>query len=286
MEEVKKRILSDWSSQELDQEVVEGLKKSFRVIRPIYPIIINKNTNRVVDGRHRFEASPASYANYVVRIEMTEKEELLYTMHLNYRRTVHKEERIQQLTKLAEMLEHDGVTSEKMVQELARITPFSDQYIRELLPDKYKNVEMARSASESLKDNLLTAKPVSQTVAPPPEVKEYKPKDTWEYRESMMHPRESKMDLAVPIELQKLGIRCEMQKEVTVSIPDIYLPDVNLYVYLDGEKVHKDREVKDAEFRELLAQLCHIKIVSIPYKQFNESELKRIVDEIAKMVKK
>lgn len=257
--------------KELDREVIAGLRKSFKVLRPVYPIVKSKRTGKIIDGLHRYEASPITYEKYSVELDMDEKEEILYRLHLNYRRKVTKNERRGQLIKLAEILKKEGVTREEMVSELAKITPFTPRYVRELLPDEYKMVE-------------FTSK-VKAELVPPPKPKVYKPKETAEYRVARMHPRISKMDEAVYVALQEKGIPVEFQREfcVQATTPDLYFPEHNLAVYIDGP-VHTAREDKDERLRQLLSNRYGLRVVSVSYETFSESEVQRIVDEIKKEI--
>jgi len=111
--------------------------------------------------------------------------------------------------------------------------------------------------------------------------------DTWEYRKSRMQSAISRMDEAVYIELQKRGVNCEFQREFCIlsTIPEIYLPEKRIAVYLDGEKVHAKRKDRDEVLRELLSKRYGIKVLSIPYKRFSKREVERIVNEILKVIK-
>jgi len=50
-------------------------------------------------------------------------------------------------------------------------------------------------------------------------------------------------------ELQKHSLHFMTQQEFCLqsTTPDFFFPNVNLAVYLDGEQVHKNRELKDKE---------------------------------------
>jgi len=283
----------------LDREVVEGLRKSIRVLRPVYPIVKSKATGRVVDGLHRYEASPAVYRKHCVELEMSERDEVLYRLHLNYRRKVSRGETQKQLVTLAGMLEKEGVTREQMVSRLAEITPFTDRYVRELLPDEYKMVE--RAPREPAAPPLIEgAKP---GPAPPPapdaelvphierpepsiETRVYKPKEPWEARLARMKVPISRMDEAVAVELQRLGVAFESQKQFCVQSTtcDVYLPEIGVAIYLDGEEAHRGREERDTELREMLANRLGVRVVSVPYRRFSDSEVKRVMEAILEVL--
>jgi len=260
------------SRKGLDLEVVEGLRKSFKVLRPVYPIVRSKRTGEIIDGFHRYEASPTTYKKYCVELDMDEKQEILYRLHLNYRRKVSKKERQQQLVKLAEILEKEGVTREEMVSELAKITPFTERWVRELLPEKYKMVERAPKEAEVL----------PHIERPKVETRVYKPKETWEYRKARVASPVSKMDEAVLLALSQRGVHPESQKAVCIKFvrPDLWfeLPDRPLAVFLDGP-VHVGREDRDEALRELLTRRG-VDVLEIHYEQPTEREIGAVVEKV------
>jgi len=124
------------------EEFLEGLKKSKRTVGHIYPVIISKKTLGIVDGKHRKQADPTWPEK---QIEFPDKKsEVLFRMHANYRRKVSRKERQTEMLMLASYFEDEGVPREQMVSKLAEKTPFSERYIRSLLPSKYKMMEKAR----------------------------------------------------------------------------------------------------------------------------------------------
>lgn len=63
--------------------------------------------------------------------------------------------------------------------------------------------------------------------------------------------------------------------------PDIFFPDINLAVYIDGDVVHLDRQDKDAELRRLLKKRYGCKIRVLSYKApLTKARQKEIVDTI------
>ena len=264
----------------LNPEIVAGLSKSFKVLRPVYPIV-KAEDGEILDGYHRREAAPITYEKYCVTLKgvKSKKDKLLYRMHLNYRRKVTKAERRKQLTRLAEILEKEGISRRDMVTELAKITPFRERWIRELLPEKFKMVERAPKPEAAVMPHIEKLKP---------EVKVIKAPETWEYRKARMQPPVSKMDDAVFLELQREGWDVEFQIEycirsTTVDVKVNTTPDgrkVNSAVYLDGEEAHKGREDRDEMLRELLAKRHGLRVVSIPYKRYSESALREVMDRI------
>ena len=115
------------------------LKASEEVVGPIYPVVVDKRTLEIVDGKHRKKADPDWPE---VKIEFkSEKEKLLYRIHANLmRRKVSRKERASQLLELALHLEEEGVPREKIAQEIVKLVPeLSPGYIINLLPAKYKS---------------------------------------------------------------------------------------------------------------------------------------------------
>ena len=63
--------------------------------------------------------------------------------------------------------------------------------------------------------------------------------------------------------------------------PDFYFPDVNLAVYIDGEQIHRKREAKDLELRELLKKRYGCTVRSFSYRApITKKRLAEIVSEI------
>lgn len=123
---------------QIDQEIVEQLRKSSKIIKPLTPVIVNQDA-KLLSGKHRRLADP-KWPTTVVETK-DRKEELLITIHSNVQRRVRREETQAHTLELARMLESQGVKKPDISSELAKILPFSDRYIRELLPDEYKHVE-------------------------------------------------------------------------------------------------------------------------------------------------
>jgi len=46
----------------LSEEFKEGLKKSLNIVGPIYPVIVDKKSMEIVDGRHRKRVDPQWHA--------------------------------------------------------------------------------------------------------------------------------------------------------------------------------------------------------------------------------
>jgi len=95
------------------EEFLKGLGKSKNIVGHIYPVIVNKKTLTIVDGKHRKQIDPAWPEK---QIEFPDKKsEILFRMHANYRRKVSRKERQAEMLMLASILEEEGTTDEKLV---------------------------------------------------------------------------------------------------------------------------------------------------------------------------
>jgi len=140
------------------EEFLEGLEKSKNVVGYIYPVIVNKETLRIVDGKHRKQVDPSWPEK---QIEFPDKKsEILFRMHANYRRKVSKKERQTEMLMLASYLEEEGVPREQIASKLAEMTPFSLNYVEKLLPKKYKQT---RKAPKTKTDVVLVRHPKTVT---------------------------------------------------------------------------------------------------------------------------
>jgi len=125
-----------------ENEIIEGLRKSKAVIGELYPVLKRKDTGEIIDGSMRKRADP-TWIEKEVEIK-SEKEAILYRLYANYRRRVSAKETKVQIIALAEALEREGVPREQIAQKLAELTPYSERWIRYLLPAKYKVVEKTK----------------------------------------------------------------------------------------------------------------------------------------------
>jgi len=129
----------------------ESLKKSSETVGLLYEAIVSED-GEVLDGKHRLEVNP-NWPQKKVKAE-TRMQKILVRMHAHYRRRVSREETQSMLLELAQELEKTGIPKEDVSTELAKKTPYSEQYIRELLPVEYKKPEKVEAAKVGA---LLTA---------------------------------------------------------------------------------------------------------------------------------
>ena len=120
----------------MSEEFREGLKKSLAIVGPIYPVIVDKQTMEIVDGRHRKRVNPQWPE--LEKEFPDRKSKILFRIHANYRRSISRAETQTNLLMLAAILEKEGVPKEQIASKLAEITPYSLGYVERLMPKKYK----------------------------------------------------------------------------------------------------------------------------------------------------
>ena len=120
-------------------------------------------------------------------------------------------------------------------------------------------------------------------------------KDSWEYRKARMQPQTSRMELEILKRLKtdktirEAGWRIEFQKPFCLvsTTPDFYLTkgDLRIGLYLDGEKVHRNRQVRDEELRTMLEQKKRVKPLVISYPYYSEAWEERVWGQIKEALK-
>ena len=116
------------------------------------------------------------------------------------------------------------------------------------------------------------------------EKKTYDPmKPSWK---EAMHPKVSKMEEWLREKLSEKGISFLTDQEFCAikTYPDVYFPEANLALYLDGEKVHRDRVHKDDFLRKRFTENTGIKIVGLTYRDNTQKSkdeiLQKVLDEV------
>ena len=125
-----------------NEEFIEFLRKSREQIGELEPVIMTED-GRVIDGKHRLKAYPGWRK---VIVNKSPKEALKERIHRTLKARVTRKERQAQILEYALYLEEEGVKPEEMVSALAKELPFSEDYLRKLLPAKYKNKERREAA--------------------------------------------------------------------------------------------------------------------------------------------
>ena len=114
-----------------------------------------------------------------------------------------------------------------------------------------------------------------------------------DFRERM-HPAQARMEIAVAIDLQRLGYNISMSEHYRLKLPpnpfiqhpevetfpDITLLDYDLLNYFDGWQVHHKREIRDEFLRKLLTEQYPVRVLVFHYKRYSEKMRKQIVEEI------
>jgi len=144
---------------------VNMLKRSKEIVGYQQPVVIDKSTGQVVDGRHRKEADPRWPE--VVK-EFTPKERVLYRIHANMaRRDVGRKERGAELAELALILEDEGVPRDQIARGVVNLVDFlTEKYVLSLLPSKYK-AEKKREAG--LRSARARAREPAEAPPTPPQ---------------------------------------------------------------------------------------------------------------------
>lgn len=112
----------------------------------------------------------------------------------------------------------------------------------------------------------------------------------------LMHPSQAKMEIAVAVDLQRLGFNISMSEHYDLKLPpnqfylhrekittwpDIELLDYNFLVYIDGWAVHKNRQDRDEFMRQLLTeQYPSVHVLVCHYKRYSQKRRRQIVQEI------
>jgi len=110
---------------------------------------------------------------------------------------------------------------------------------------------------------------------------------TVNYRERM-NVKVSAAETAILQRLNSEGVFPLTQKPFCLrhTTPDLFFPDINLAIYIDGEQVHLNKEERDMELRRLLKKRHGCKVRSYTYKApITKAKLEEIVGSILDNVK-
>mgnify|MGYP001057903741 CR=1 FL=1 len=122
----------------VDDEIVEALRRSREAVGYLLPVVKDQDGN-IISGRHRKYAD-AKWPEIQVEVKDSLQRELL-SLHYNIQRKPSKEETRLSLLRIAKMIEARGTPQEDVASNLASLVPFTSQYVRELMPEKYKHTE-------------------------------------------------------------------------------------------------------------------------------------------------
>jgi len=122
---------------------VESLKRSKEIVGQLYPRLVNQN-GKNLDGDHRFRVDENWEKKIVQTVDRAD--EILVRLHAHHRRKMTRDEMVALISELAQALEKRGVPREDISTNLCRILPYSERYIRELVPSEYKKSEKVEAA--------------------------------------------------------------------------------------------------------------------------------------------
>lgn len=114
-----------------------NLQKSKKAVSELYPVIKDAHGN-VIDGFHRLDADPNWKTETIATITTPLQLALARIVANTHRRSINKEERKLQLVAVAEELVKEGLAREQVIPAMAELTTFSEDYLRRMLPDEYK----------------------------------------------------------------------------------------------------------------------------------------------------
>ena len=284
----------------MSEEKSYDLKKSVEGLGQLYPILIDAHGN-VIDGFHRKDIDPKWPTLTLDHIDSTVKLEAARLAANFNRRNVSPEELRQKIGFL--------VGAGLKPAEIAKLTGLSERtiyrYTPEALKDKAK-VDAGRVKSEVSRDvvtavsrlvececcGMGTREPKAfgkytrlcdrcyfKAVKYPrlfareptakPEVKEFKPKETGEFRRAQMQPPRSKFEDQFDEAAAKAGLPYgESNIDICVqkfNVDKYYkCPKGNLIVEFKGP-VHKGREDRDEARRDLLLRKPNTEMLEIDY---------------------
>lgn len=135
--------------REFDFKVVNMLKRS--ASQQGYLETVKKDQyGNVLSGRHRKKADP-KWAEETVPVK-DDLDRELKIIHYNVQRKPSMEETQRRLLRVAEILESRGVPTAEVLPQIVKLVPYTDRWIRQLLPDKYKHTEMRRGQKNILNE--------------------------------------------------------------------------------------------------------------------------------------
>jgi hypothetical protein len=156
-------------SEEYDEEIIEWIRKSREQVGELEPVLLTPE-GEVIDGKHRLKAYPGWKAQTV---QVDDVKKVVERIHRNVHRKLNKKEVKEAVVQLALALEKAGTPKEELVDKIKAALPFSETYIRNFLPAKFKK-EYKRKEKPAVR--FLAEKPKTPTTpapTPKPEPKHY-----------------------------------------------------------------------------------------------------------------
>jgi hypothetical protein len=125
----------------LDREVLEQLKLSRQQVGYLLPVVKDQH-GFIISGRHR-KAADQNWPEITLTVK-DELDRVLKAIHYNVQRRPSVKETASRLLQVAELLEKRGVPTAEVLPQICKLVPYSERWVRQLLPDKYKHEEMKR----------------------------------------------------------------------------------------------------------------------------------------------
>ena len=157
----------------LEPDVVENLKASEQLAGQLQPVLRDRYGN-IIDGNHRLTVNP-NWRTEKLEWVKNEKDRIIAKIHANYRRTVSKEELRKEFVRLADMLLRENRIDDlrNAPSAIAKLVPYSERYVRELLPLKYKHTEYSHVKEEQVpptsrqEEEFISKSEQASTYRPP-----------------------------------------------------------------------------------------------------------------------
>jgi ParB-like chromosome segregation protein Spo0J len=122
----------------IDKAQNQELKKSFRKIGPLYPVLVDHYGN-IIDGEHRSKVTD-SWPRFTLENIKSEKERLIIRLITNnQRRKVPIAEKSRLLSHLAKIFVGEGTEKGHLGYEIAEATGMSYQWVMKYLPEQFKD---------------------------------------------------------------------------------------------------------------------------------------------------
>lgn len=240
--------------EERKKEHIEWLRRSKEQIGAKNRVLMTRD-GIVIDGKHRLEADSTWP---VETVDKSRKEALIERIHRNIHRKVPMRERKAQIMELALYLEDEGIKKEDMIQALRKEIPFSEDYIRRLLPAKYKRaytkpkklkLEIGTQSQIETHPKIVTGPGVTRKLdlmSQPPSIVGFEP--------TVPEPSEEKPDIETDIAVGKVSDRVKwilnnsaMDINYRMNIPR--LTDAELEYCLKHETRVSGRKHLEREFK-------------------------------------
>ena len=161
--------------QSPDYSDMGELERSLNQIGQLYGnIVCLQHPDRVLSGRHRKslgfdKATTIDIDSYAHKWKVSHyMAELIVMSHSNVQRRVPRAERKAELMEMAKELEAKGTPKDRVSTELPRWFPGSPRWVRELLPDEYKQEQFNRfeKTAEVIPPSSGNIKPSCDSISP------------------------------------------------------------------------------------------------------------------------